>query len=532
MSADMEILLGIFTGNHAGAELRLPPGEYVLGAADECDVLLTDSTLAPRHCALTIGADGAARLSPLEGGLSLKGETLSGPLDWQARSPVLAGLVCLAWTRPGLGWTGMTLPSLLGDTPAPDAEAGNAGPEDAKATDTEATAEAAAPGAAATAAAAATEAAANGAQKAEPPQAGADPAPQSGNLAGTRPAAVGKLPGKEKSRARRMALLGAAALLLLALSIGALPPGNGPGSKTSALKAALRAEGFSSLRVEESGGRMAVYGLAPTQEAANKIRNIASRQPHPVQVVLRGEDEFIHAIQAALAGHGLFPQVRLDLKGGADLLGYVQDSLVENAALSWARNAAPPVAEIRSGLLRREAVETVLEAELDKAGLLDKVSVSWRPGVVALAGEEVEKSALSALIAAVRRELDSPVAFQVTRAAEVEKIYVGELPDKRAEEPGQGLGAAAAPDLSARPAYPQAASQGNPFGDGLSLRSVTPPRRSNGTGVELPFITTSDGAVYFIGGTLPSGYVLTGIYTDRLEFSKNGLIMAHKLQGR
>jgi hypothetical protein len=111
---------------------------------------------------------------------------------------------------------------------------------------------------------------------------------------------------------------------------------------------------------------------------------------------------------------------------------------------------------------------------------------------------------------AARGALDSPIAFQLAIAAERERIYVGE----------------AAPTATLPGENP--ADRDNPFGERLSLRSVTPP--SDG-GAGLPFITTSEGAVYFLGGTLPGGHTLTGIYADRLEFSRNGSSMAYKLQG-
>ncbi|MDR0466354.1 MAG: hypothetical protein LBH94_03245, partial [Deltaproteobacteria bacterium] len=124
---------------------------------------------------------------------------------------------------------------------------------------------------------------------------------------------------------------------------------------------------------------------------------------------------------------------------------------------------------------------------------------------------------LAEVIEEVRRKLGSPIAFKLAIASGQERIYVGNgasanqnLPQGRDHESGQG-------------------SQGNPFGEKLSLRSVTPLQQD---GAGLPFITTSDGAVYFLGGVLPSGHTLTGIYADRLEFSRNGSTMAYKLQGR
>jgi type III secretion system YscD/HrpQ family protein len=319
---------------------------------------------------------------------------------------------------------------------------------------------------------------------------------------------------KSSSRVLRLAVLGMTVLCLAGLIVGLQPSTDTGETRLRALEQILLAEGFSNLRVDENVGRTMIYGLVPTKVDANTVRRIAAGQSYPVQVIVRDQEEFSRAILGVLAGHGLFPQVRIE-NGEAVLLGYILDSLTENAALSWARGAAPRVAPIRSALLTRDAVEKTLTAELHKAGLTEKFAVDWRPGVIALNGSIVDKNALAAVLEAVRDALDSPIAFQLATAPEQERIYVGKVPG--------GIGQDALPNKN----HVQE-GQSNPFGERLSLRSITP---ASG-GASLPFITTSDGAVYFLGGTLPSGYTLMGISTDRLEFSRNGSSMAYKLQGR
>jgi type III secretion protein D len=485
------LLLGVFTGNHAGAEALFEAGEYVVGAALDCDVALTDSTLAPRHCSFFLAEDGAVRLTPLEGTLTLHGKTLSGPLDWPARLPVLAGMICLAWTRPGEGWANMKLPALLAAEENP-AEAGAESP----AARTEAGTEE-------------TKTGTTGAASANRGRAEEDPA---------RPAA------KRFGRLPRLAVLGVVVLGLGGLTLNLSLPGGADPHRLDRLEGLLADEGFSDLRVDENAGRAIIYGLVPTQVDANKVRGLAAGQPYPVQVIVREREEFSRAILGALAEKGLFPQMRIE-DGEAVLLGYVLDGLTENAALSWARSAAPRVAPVRSALLTRGAVEATLAAELAKAGLAGKVSVDWRPGVIVLNGpngETADKNALAGVMGAVRGALDSPIAFQLAGAAQQERIYVGEAS-------GEAAGAAGPEALPNGNQAGAPAGRNNPFGEGLSLRSVTP-ASEGGSG--LPFITTSDGAVYFLGGALPGGQTLTGIYADRLEFSRNGSNMAYKLQGR
>ena len=55
--------LRILSGVHLGAEIVLEEGTWAVGRDDSCDIILSDAALAPRHCALTIGADGTVTAS-------------------------------------------------------------------------------------------------------------------------------------------------------------------------------------------------------------------------------------------------------------------------------------------------------------------------------------------------------------------------------------------------------------------------------------------------------------------------------------
>ncbi|MDR3077296.1 MAG: hypothetical protein LBV15_00855 [Planctomycetota bacterium] len=58
-------LLKILAGAQAGAEVPLPPGRYVLGSADDADLVLSDAAVRPRHAALDL-AGSAWTVEPLE----------------------------------------------------------------------------------------------------------------------------------------------------------------------------------------------------------------------------------------------------------------------------------------------------------------------------------------------------------------------------------------------------------------------------------------------------------------------------------
>ena len=54
----MSATLTIESGLHQGATIALAARAYVIGSGDDCDIVLRDSTLAPRHCLLKRGWSG------------------------------------------------------------------------------------------------------------------------------------------------------------------------------------------------------------------------------------------------------------------------------------------------------------------------------------------------------------------------------------------------------------------------------------------------------------------------------------------
>ena len=54
----VQLALRVFSGLHAGAELRLPQrGILMIGQADDCDLILNDAGIANHHCVLTVVGD-------------------------------------------------------------------------------------------------------------------------------------------------------------------------------------------------------------------------------------------------------------------------------------------------------------------------------------------------------------------------------------------------------------------------------------------------------------------------------------------
>lgn len=72
--------LRVFSGMHAGAEVRLPErGILMIGQADDCDLIISDSGVAPHHCVLTVVGDEVL-LRTLDGHVEVEGT------DWGSRN--------------------------------------------------------------------------------------------------------------------------------------------------------------------------------------------------------------------------------------------------------------------------------------------------------------------------------------------------------------------------------------------------------------------------------------------------------------
>ena len=50
---DLALSLRIDSGLHQGASLELLQADYVIGSAEDCDIVLRDPNVAARHCRLT-----------------------------------------------------------------------------------------------------------------------------------------------------------------------------------------------------------------------------------------------------------------------------------------------------------------------------------------------------------------------------------------------------------------------------------------------------------------------------------------------
>ncbi|MDR2806817.1 MAG: type III secretion system inner membrane ring subunit SctD [Puniceicoccales bacterium] len=74
----MGLLLKVLSGTHQGAEFDIPEEEIIIGAVDECDVIISAALVANRHMQLSI-VDKRVFITPLEGDVFVAGKRLRTP---------------------------------------------------------------------------------------------------------------------------------------------------------------------------------------------------------------------------------------------------------------------------------------------------------------------------------------------------------------------------------------------------------------------------------------------------------------------
>jgi type III secretion system YscD/HrpQ family protein len=71
----MGLLLKVLSGPHQGAEFDIPEEEIIIGATDECDVIISDALVADRHAKFK-PSEGRIFITPLDGNVFIDGKLL------------------------------------------------------------------------------------------------------------------------------------------------------------------------------------------------------------------------------------------------------------------------------------------------------------------------------------------------------------------------------------------------------------------------------------------------------------------------
>ena len=102
--------LKILSGPHVGAEITLDPGIWTLGRHEECDLMLTDDTLAERHLEFTISPEGVQVTNLAQGqNIYLSGQPQPASFALAPHTVVMAGSLYFAVGQVGQPWPELNL---------------------------------------------------------------------------------------------------------------------------------------------------------------------------------------------------------------------------------------------------------------------------------------------------------------------------------------------------------------------------------------------------------------------------------------
>lgn len=550
------LVLYVFSGPHLGAEVELGPGRYLIGSDDSCDLILSGSSLAPRHAALTAEREPSGMpkvtVTPLDGPVRNDGDEVaqapsaSGEVTPHAGAPWYLGLTCLAWNRPGAPQTAPS-PCLESRPPSPAGEPAVLASADEGGEDND-VGEGGNPVAG------------------EVTALGDKPVPDERGVELPRP----EVP-RQTRRAGRIFLMLALLALLGGLSMVAAPSSVSPDQYVDIFEKKLKDSGRTGLTVRRFAQGVEVSGTVRDEAELTSVRDLARDLQFPVYLDVAVKDDMLRAVSTAFRARGFYPSVSLlpgssapdgedparhaggasaeaEADGGDVLLvrGYVQDRLMEEGLFASLADDVTGLPAIRRRIVHRGEVATVLEPALAEAGL-DFAGVNYLPGTVEVTGPFGAEALGKArqVLDEAERKLDVPLhsVIRVTEALPPASTAAGEELEaalRASVEALAGLNGEGRPTdgggrtsvapasgpsgKSARgfaPADP-ADREGDPLG-GLRVTGVTMS--------PLRFVTTADGQRLFEGAVLPGGFLLEEISTTVLKLRKDNRIVTYRLRG-
>lgn len=489
---DASLCLYVFSGPHLGACVTLTAGEWIVGADDACDLILTG--LMPRHALLSVSVGDDAfpvlTVTPLDGpfrsadgtGVESGGE----PVLPEHGTAWYLGSTCFAWNRPGVPQE-----TLLPEAVSRASAEGELSPHMAEEGMS----------------------AAAGVTELLP----ADRLP--GNDVGmeaTLPETA--LPPAEASVTGRRAcwrilLLLLVAVCLVALSLMVGPANSDPEQYPGIIKKYLEDAGIKGLSVSRRDPGVEIRGTVADDAAMIRLRDMARGLHIPVYLEVAVQEDMLRAVRSSLGIRGFHPEVVLWENKGKPRLqirAYMKDTLLETAAFTALDAEVRGLPAVDRHIVHEEELTPVLEGALQRAGLKD-VRVIYLPGQVDFSGDfrpgDTEK------LDAIRAD-------------------AGELFGVRLHGTSSASGALAAAERSlipSRDAGPAPASprQEAPGGDPLGGLRVTGVTMS-----PMRFVTTADGRRLFEGAVLPGGWTLESIDTKVLVLRNGSQVVSHRLRGK
>ena len=513
--------LRVLSGVHLGAEIVLEEGTWAVGRDDSCDIILSDAALAPRHCALAIGADGTVTAKPLDGTVLTAGD------DAEPKGGILKpgiiykmGSVLFAWGDRNAAqsfWDGVALSLLQLSSPRIPAQ-----DKAAEQSETSKTAD----------------------PSQTDPNSGNTDAPQTASSAQTEEAPeAGASEGEAPVRSHRTALLTGCTIALLLIVAGLFILLGSQQPRDEAQEAGdwveLRAEpsgfervklcvlslfegkkavtaddilrrmqnaGFPDVRVSKAeSGAFLIEGSVRDDAERGRLVTVARKMKEPVVIDVTVDSDYTTALQSAFNTSDCWPYVTLSkTTAGNELLvaSYMLSSVVEEKAFGEALQNVPFLAadSTRSAVrvtrrIRHQAEVNRLITDVLRESSLEGVKIEYLPGRVRFTTTLTpeRRTRLDQALESIRLRSDVPLVIDVVN----QNLPAGAVPPTVTTAPKS-----VKPDTknSNKPSF----------------------RVAGVSGGAIKFVTLSTGEKVFEGGRLPGGFVLESITYDRLVLSKNG----------
>jgi|GEM_PF-2784868 len=358
--------LRVLTGPHRGAEMEMSVGEYLVGSGDECDILLTDPGVAPRHLKLEVREDGCF-VTPLEEAVHIDGrlvDAAGSPLE--LRQVVSAGTTHFGLAIQGEEWSDYVLP-LLEQGPKPVAEASLDEDE------------------------------------------GPSPEPLAGRTEG--PAEKRRAPPKKAKRRSWAWAAIPAVLLVVLLAWGGSQVHRKRRDARPRLDRTLQAEkilselGMDSLSARTlPGGKLVLEGYLESDREKALLAGRLEEEGLRVPLRVWTEEQLLRLARQVVKAYEADLTLDMTAPGVLRLQGVVEDHTLLSRLLSNLASDVPGIAHVETDVLTAEALVTQARQVIREKGLDLQVSNSV-PGRLVLEGLVEDRRVLDEAIRAIREKV-------------------------------------------------------------------------------------------------------------------------------
>lgn len=474
------ISLRIFSGPHLGADVRLCGGTHLLGAGDSCDIILQDSSIHERHALLEVafspGQDHpVVRIRPVDGPVLVHDSPVpEGGTELAPCTPFYLGMTCLAWNEEGKPWESITAQLARQDQSSD--------------------------------------------KNSDSPPLGNEPLPSIENKVAEMPTNMEgneakvtenkRAPGRWLKKIRATVLIFVIIIILVILCFQFVPDSTQYLEDAEYLLLRLEEKGITGVHVTPFANGVLASGVVKDEQERTVIWQMAQEMQVPVQIDVQVRDDLARAIRDSLNAQGLFIAVKVDDTGEASIRGYMENKLIESAALSTVKHDVPNAGNLSRKIVFAEQLAPLLDTAMLNAGL-ENTSIRYTPGTISITGMLTleEKGRLEQIFRNLEKQLDIPLRY----------VLLPPRPKKStsATNPFKLLDKDSAQDDS---------------GDNEDTGPFRGTRVTGVTMEPMKFITLDNGERIFEGGVLPGGHTLEMISPRELTLRKGNAKTKYELK--